>query len=142
MMQWVPLGQTVDEFRAAVRTFASVFPDVIVAVGPGGNGYFMLGSDGAAPLWTRGTSGPSCRGPVSSVTFPRRTTRPTDFNGRLGASRSRPLCVSQGRASWRSPAPGHLITDDSPLPEYFLLRQTFGAPSPDLTPQSLGTAPP
>jgi hypothetical protein len=37
---------------------------------------------------------------------------------------------------------GPLITDDRPLPEYFLLRQTFGAQSPDLTPQSLGTAPP
>ena len=36
MMQWIPYGQTVDEFKAHVRTYASVFPHVIIAFGPGG----------------------------------------------------------------------------------------------------------
>src|SRR5919197_5136263 len=45
MMQWVPYGQSVDEFRAHVRTFKAVFPDVIVAFGPGGYGFQMIGSD-------------------------------------------------------------------------------------------------
>ena len=40
MTQWVPKGQSVDEFRAAVRTFHRVFADVLVAVGPAGNGYY------------------------------------------------------------------------------------------------------
>src|SRR5678815_6161141 len=44
MMQWVPWGQTLDDFKAHVRTFRSVFPDVIIASGPGGNGFYMLGS--------------------------------------------------------------------------------------------------
>ncbi len=45
MMQWVPYGQTLDEFKAHVRTFRAVFPNVIVAQGPGGYGFFMFGSD-------------------------------------------------------------------------------------------------
>ena len=45
MMQWVPYGQTIDEFRAHVRTFADVFSNVLVLRGPGGYGFFMMGSD-------------------------------------------------------------------------------------------------
>ena len=45
MMQWIPYGQTLDEFKAHVRTYASVFPHVIIAFGPGGNGLYMLGSN-------------------------------------------------------------------------------------------------
>ena len=45
MMQWIPYGQTIDEFKAHVRTYAAVFPHVIIAFGPGGYGMFMLGSD-------------------------------------------------------------------------------------------------
>ena len=44
MMQWVPYGQTLDEFKAHVRTYNDVFPHVIIAFGPGGYGFFMLGS--------------------------------------------------------------------------------------------------
>ncbi len=36
--------------------------------------------------------------------------------------------------------PGPLVTDDRPLPEYFLLRRTFGEQSPLVTPQSLAEA--
>jgi hypothetical protein len=32
---------------------------------------------------------------------------------------------------------GPLITDDRPLPEYFLLRRLFGTPSPRVTPAEL-----
>jgi hypothetical protein len=32
---------------------------------------------------------------------------------------------------------GPLITDDRPLPEYFLLRRLFGTPSPKVTPSEL-----
>jgi hypothetical protein len=32
---------------------------------------------------------------------------------------------------------GPLITDDRPLPEYFLLRRLFGTPSPRVTPGEL-----
>ena len=45
MMQWVPYGQTIDEFRAHVRTFADAFPEVLVLRSPGNYGFFVLGSD-------------------------------------------------------------------------------------------------
>src|SRR5690606_2180875 len=48
MMQWMPHGSDVEEFRAHVRTFRAVFPEVVIAFGPGGYGTFMLGSE--API--------------------------------------------------------------------------------------------
>ena len=45
MMQWVPYDQTLDEFKAHVRTFDDVFQNMMVAAGPGGFGYYMFGSD-------------------------------------------------------------------------------------------------
>ena len=45
-----PTGQTLDEFLAHVRTFLAVFPNVRVVAGPGGNGYFLLGSEGSVEL--------------------------------------------------------------------------------------------
>src|SRR5208282_1592336 len=44
MMEWMPYGQTMDEFRAHVRTFAHVFPKVMIAFGPGKYGTFLFGS--------------------------------------------------------------------------------------------------
>ena len=49
-MQWVPYGQTLDEFLAHVRSMLAVFQNVNVIAGPGGYGYFMLGSDGNVEL--------------------------------------------------------------------------------------------
>src|SRR5262245_11216740 len=45
MMQWLPTGATLDEVRAQLRTFRSVFPHVTTLFGPGGYGTYMLGSD-------------------------------------------------------------------------------------------------
>ena len=47
MVQWVPYGQTLDEFLAHVRTFLQVFPNVRVIAGAGGYGFYMIGSDGS-----------------------------------------------------------------------------------------------
>jgi len=41
----VPYGQTLEEFLAQVRTFHTVFPHVRVNIGPGGWGFYMIGSD-------------------------------------------------------------------------------------------------
>ena len=51
MMQWVPYGQTLDEFLAHVRTFLPVFPNVIVAAG------------------RRAATGSSCSGPTGPIDF-------------------------------------------------------------------------
>ena len=54
MMQWTPYGSTVDEFRAHLRTFDTIFPHVMIAFGPGGYGFFMFGSDEPMTLLRRG----------------------------------------------------------------------------------------
>ena len=54
MMQWMPYGSTLDEFKAHLRTFHAVFPHVLIAFGPGGYGFFMLGSDEPMTLRGRG----------------------------------------------------------------------------------------
>ena len=43
-MQWTPHGTDPGEFERHLRTFASVFPHVLLARGPGGYGNFFLGS--------------------------------------------------------------------------------------------------
>ena len=48
MMEWMPYGQSVDEFRSHVRTFGDVFAHVLIAFGPTQRGVYMLGS--AEPL--------------------------------------------------------------------------------------------
>lgn len=45
MMQWTPFGTTEADLKEHVRTFASVFEHVTVVRGPGGYGFYMLGSD-------------------------------------------------------------------------------------------------
>jgi hypothetical protein len=42
-----------------------------------------------------------------------------------------------GAAVDRVVGSGPLITDDRPMPEYFLLRHTFGPPSPPVNPSLL-----
>ena len=88
MMQWIPYGQTLDEFKDHVRTYASVFPHVIIVFGPGGNGLYMLGSNDPIsfdPAVDRGGPRPAR---TSSPTSRRRPTRrPTTWPA--GRPRSR-----------------------------------------------------
>ena len=44
MMQWTPFGTTESDLKEHIRTFASVFPHVLAIRGPGGYGFYMLGS--------------------------------------------------------------------------------------------------
>ena len=121
MMQWMPWGTTIDEYKAHLRTFASVFPEVTVVFGPGGYGSFMLGSE-------------------TPVSFPEADIRavlerPGILDDISGAYDSPAHDVAGWidvieRQTWLSGTAvraflgdGPLITDDRPLPEYFLLRR-------------------
>jgi spermidine synthase len=135
MMQWVPYGQTVDEFRAHVRTFRTVFPNVFIAYGPGGYGFLMIGSD--QPLELR---------EQDILTVLRRPNVLDDLSSAYDspehteagwASRIESLVWIKGDAVARFAGDGPLITDDRPLPEYFLLRHRFAPRSPRLSPQAL-----
>ncbi|HET7027308.1 MAG TPA: fused MFS/spermidine synthase [Candidatus Limnocylindrales bacterium] len=131
MMQWVPFGQQLDEFKAHIRTFETVFPNVVVAIGPGGNGFYMLGSD-------------------RPITFDPATMRSVlERPGILADISSAPDSPRHTLDEWMTllpsivrlsgpqvaafTGPGPLITDDHPLPEYFLLRHAFGTSTPQVT---------
>jgi spermidine synthase len=128
MMQWVPTGQTVDEFLAHVRTFLQVFPDVRVIAGAGGLGFYLLGSDGSVDmdpaLMAAALQRPGVLADIDAAPDSRDRTVAdwvATLQGDTWAS------GDQLRALVGS---GPLITDDRPLPEYFLLRRMthVGAP--------------
>ena len=138
MMQWIPYGQTVDEFRAHIRTFRDVYPNVLIAFGPGGYGFFMLGSDAPIafePSNIRAVLGrPGVAADISSA-FDSPIKDPHDVAGWV--KRISSLIWISGDAVAHFAGPGPLITDDRPLPEYFLLRHIFGPPSPRVSPTLL-----
>lgn len=126
MMQWLPYGQTVDEFKSHVRTFSGVFDHVMIAVGPGGNGFFFFGSVEPIALDT---------GSVLHV-----LARPGVL-GDLSSAFDSPARSLEGWAAfmpglvWLSgqrvsdfAGNGAIITDDRPIPEYFLIRHLLKPP--------------
>jgi spermidine synthase len=135
MMQWTPYGATVDEFRAHLRTFQAVFPHVVIAFGPGGYGFFMFGSDDPMAFTDEAIekvlSRPGILDEISSAyDSPTRTMR--GWIDRIKAL----VWIADDEVS-RFTGDGPLITDDRPLPEYFLLRRLIGTPSPRVTPTEL-----
>src|SRR3954454_8861888 len=138
MMQWVSYGLTVDELQANVRTFAAVFPEVLVFRSPGNYGFFMLGSDQPMGVEDQNVRDVLARPGVlqdisGAYASPARTA------GRWAALiPTLPWLKGAQVASFAGPGP--FITDDRPLPEYFLLRRTFGAKSPLVSPRSLAQA--
>lgn len=136
MMQWMPYGQTLDEFRAHVRTFRAVFPNVLIAYGPGGYGFFMLGSDQPFELRDEAIAA-ALRRP--NVLDDLSSAYDSPENTEAGwIRRIRSLVWIQGDDVARFAGDGPLITDDRPLPEYFLLRRLLGPGSPQVSPQVLG----
>jgi spermidine synthase len=128
MMQWMPNGQTMDELMDHLRSFDEAFSHVIVAAGPGGYGYLLLGSE--APLEFRdedmraALSRPGVLEDLSSA-----FDAPTDtVEGWIQLVHS--LVIVEGDDVRRLVGEGPLITDDRPLPEYFALRRAFGPSSP------------
>jgi spermidine synthase len=123
MMQWVPYGASLDEFKAHVRTFHSVFPHVMLLFGAGGYGLYMLGSDDPMAFddaTTRAVlSRPGVLEDISSAyDSPAHTV--DDWVGTIDRLR----WISDGQVDAFTGS-GPLITDDHPLPEYFLLRRAF-----------------
>ena len=133
MMQWVPYGQTLDDFLAHVRTFLAVFPNVRVIAGAGGNGFYMLGSDGPVdldPALVREALGrPGVLADVDAA---------VDSGNRTAdewVATLQDLTWASGDQLRTAVGDGPLITDDRPLPEYFILRRLA---NPDASPLTLG----
>jgi spermidine synthase len=126
MMQWTPHGGSIDEFKAHLRTFHAVFQHVTIANGPGGYGYYLLGSDDpmvftdAAIREVLGR--PGILDDISSAyDSPEHTV-----DGWVRRIDSLLWIADDQVTAFTSSGP--LITDDRPLPEYFLLRRLFGIP--------------
>jgi hypothetical protein len=135
MMQWTPYGGTVDEFRAHLRTFHAVYPHVTIAFGPGGYGFFLLGSDEPLAFTDDAIAEvlgrPGILAEISSAyDSPERTIE--GWTARIHSL----VWLTDDEVS-RFTGDGPLITDDRPLPEYFLLRRLFGTSSPRVTPGEL-----
>ena len=124
MMQWTPHGTDRGEFERHLRTFAAVFPEVLVIRGPGGYGNFFLGSASPIDLTDAGIrevlERPGVLDDISSAYDSPQSTLEgwAAFIPSLVTVRSNQVAGRAGQ--------GPLITDDRPLPEYFLLRRLFG----------------
>ena len=146
MMMWIPYDQTVDEFRAHVQTFHSVFPHDILAFGPGKFGVFMLGSDAPlafdpaamASILNRPGVIRDLAGAPDSPKTPMDATAWTSFiQGQIWL---------QGDQVVKFAADAPLITDDRPYTEYYLVRKVlthfFGPHSLRMTEPNLRAATP
>ncbi len=133
MVQWVPYGQTLDAFLAHVRTFLAVFPNVNVVAGAGGYGFYMIGSDGPVTLDRTGITAalerPGVMADLDSAPDAHHRTLDDWVGTILGNS------WASGNRLRTVVGDGPLVTDDRPLPEYFLLRKLS---SPDAPLLSLG----
>jgi spermidine synthase len=138
MMEWIPYGQTIDELKAHVRTFADVFPDVTLAFGPGGYGVFMLGSDRPVTLQPEGVRSVLGR---PGVTENLSTAPDSPMHDSAGWSQLIPtLVLASGDAVRAGVGPGPIITDDHPRTEYFMLRRIADAAAPPMSPATLRAA--
>ena len=124
MMQWTPHGTDRGEFERHLRTFAAVFPEVLVMRGPGGYGNYFLGSETPIQLTDAGIrevlERPGVLDDISSAYDSPQATLAgwAAFIPSLVTVPSDQVAARAGQ--------GPFITDDRPLPEYFLLRRLFG----------------
>ena len=138
MMEWVPYGQTIDEFKTHVRAFDSVFPEVTIVFGPGGYGSYMLGSDKPIAFDHDAIrtvlARPGILTDISSA-----YDSPTKTVEGWTADIDRLTWIS-GDAVTAFAGDGPMVTDDRPLSEYFLLRRLGGTKSPLAVPATLKAA--
>jgi predicted membrane-bound spermidine synthase len=120
MMQWTPFGTADEELKDHIRTFTTVFPHVTAIRGPGGYGFYMLGSDEPVDI---------------DPTIARQVLERPGILQDISSAYDSPASTIDDwlavldRQAWAKDlalrayaGPGPLITDDQPRPEYFLLR--------------------
>jgi spermidine synthase len=139
MMEWMPYAQSVDEFRSHVRTFADVFPHVVLGFGPSNGGVFMLGSDeplSIDPARVREILGRP--GIVDDLV----ATPDNEYTADAWPGVVDGVTWIDGAAVAAFGDDAPLILDDRPVTEYFLLRRLFGPPSPKMNETNLRAATP
>jgi spermidine synthase len=140
MMEWMPYDQTVDEFRAHVQTFRSLFPNVLIALAVRNGGVYMLGSRDPVTLDPANVADVLARPGILDdlmATNDNPVTNRADWAARIGTM---PWITGSQVAAFAANAP--VITDDRPITEYFILRYLFGPPSPRMNRTDLLAATP
>jgi spermidine synthase len=139
MMQWEFRGQTIDEMRSHVKTYASVFKHVVLVFGAASSTYgvMMLGSDDPIDITAAGIqsvlSKPGVVNDLSSAPdSPAGVTTPAAWQQQILGN-----IWLTGSDVDKFAAGGTLITDDRPYTEYDLLRHLFGPKSPTATRENL-----
>lgn len=120
MMQWTPWGATDSELKEHIRTFATVFAHVTAVRGPGGYGFYMLGSAKPIDISPEATRDVLARpGVLDDISAAFDSPAATVEDWLVEIDRQFWMADDELRAY---AGDGPLITDDSPRPEYFLLR--------------------
>ena len=121
MMQWTPWGATESDLKEHIRTFARVFPNVIAVRGPGGYGFYMLGSMQPLALDPVAAASVLARPGVLEDISSAFDSPVSTVDGWLREIRDQTWLVGDEARTYAGTGP--LITDDQPRPEYFLLRE-------------------
>jgi predicted membrane-bound spermidine synthase len=135
MMEWMPYAQSVDEFRAHVRTFADVFPHTMLAFGPTKRGVYMLGS--SRPIAVDSSNVREVLGrPGVLDDLVNTSDAPVTTEADWAATIEGTVWIHDDAVkAFGAGAP--LIVDDRPVTEYFFLRSLFGPPSPAMNEPNL-----
>ncbi len=112
-----------------------MFPHVLIALGPGGYGFFMFGSDDPMAFTDAAIADVLGRPGVLEEVSTAYDSRESTIEGWTARIHSLVWIADEEVSAFTGDGP--LITDDRPLPEYFLLRRLFGPPSPRAVPSEL-----
>ncbi len=123
MLQFVGYRQSPWQLKAHVRTFAAVFPQVAMVRSPGGYGVYLLGSQTPFQLDPASIASVLSRPGVLPDLAAAHDSAARDLPGWIDALAKLQWLKGEAVRTWAGPGP--LITDDRPLPEYFLLRRLF-----------------
>jgi spermidine synthase len=140
MMEWIPYGQSVDEFRSHVRTFTDVFPQVHLAFGPTKRGVYMLGSQKPISVDDANVRSVLARPGIALdlIDTPDNPAPSADAWAQILDHVT--WLGDAGARAFAAGAPP--ILDDRPGTEYFLLRRIFGPPSRAMNERNLRAATP
>jgi hypothetical protein len=112
-----------------------VFRHVTTAFGPGGYGFFMFGSDQPMSFDDAAIDDVLSRPGVLEEISSAYDSPETTLEGWRNRIHNLVWIADDEVTAFTGDGP--LITDDRPLPEYFLLRRLFGPSSPRVTPSEL-----
>ena len=140
MMQWIPYGQTINEYKAHLRAFHAVYPEITIVFGAGGYGTYVLGSDrpiAFAPDAIRAVlARPGLLADISGA-FDSPTRTVEGWVAKIAQ-----LTWISGDQVTAFVGDGPQVTDDRPLSEYFLIRRIMGDGSQHATQSTLRSAAP